>query len=102
MSEQKEKVAQVLRDTAQVVRSLSAERDTALNKLAEAEAKNVAYERRVSCEKVAAQMHQKGIRTDEEFSDLVDPLEKSAEPGKLPVIEEAVPMSAANMSLKTA
>mgnify|MGYP000539538422 CR=1 FL=1 len=102
MSERNEKVAQVLRDSAQAIRSITAERDDAIAKQAEAEAKNVAYERRVSCEKLAAQMHQKGINTDQEFSDLADSLEKSAEAGKLPVIEEAVSLTATNMSLKTA
>lgn len=102
MSERSEKVAQVLRESAQVVRTISAERDDANAKLAEAVAKNVVYERRINCEKVAAQMHQKGINTDQEFSDLVDSLEKSAEAGRLPVIEEAVSLSAADMSLKVA
>lgn len=102
MSEKQEKTAQVLRDTAQIVRSLSTERDTMAVKLAESEAKNAVYERRIECEKIASQMHQKGIRTDEEFSALADSLEKSAAEGKLEAIEQAVDMVATNMSLKTA
>ncbi len=102
MSEKQEKIAQVLRDSAQLVRSVSTERDDLAIKLAASEAQNAVYERRIECEKVAASMHSKGIRTDEEFSAVVDDLEKSAAAGKLEAIEQAVDMVAPDMSFKTA
>ena len=43
------------------------------------------------------EMHEKGLRHDKEFPDLVDDLEKAASEGKLPVIMEAVKMAAPNM-----
>ena len=57
---------------------------------------------RLECEKVAAQMHEKGINTDQDFTDLVDDLEKAAGEGRLPVIQEAVKMTAPNMGTKIA
>jgi hypothetical protein len=47
-------------------------------------------------------MHQKGLRTDVEFPSLVADLEKAAQEGKLPTIEEAVDMVGPDMSFKTA
>ena len=97
-----EKVAQVLRDAGTAMRAVATERDEAVDKLAEANAKLAAYERRTMAEKVAAQMHHKGINTDVEFSDLVSDLEKAASEGKLGTIENAVEMVGPDMSLKTA
>ena len=97
-----EKVAKVLNDSAQLVRAVAGERDQALTKVAELQLKVAAYERRTQAEKVAAMMHQKGINTDMEFPSLVDELEKAAQAGKLPTIEEAVEMMGMNMSFKTA
>ena len=54
-------------------------------------------ETRLMCEKVAAEMHEKGLRHDTEFPELVDDLEKAASEGRLPVIMEAVKMAAPNM-----
>jgi hypothetical protein len=102
MNEIHVKTAQVLRDSAQLVRSVSSERDALQEKLAASEQKNKAYERRAACEKLAAQMHLKGFRVDEDLHALADDLEKSAMAGKLPVIEEAVNMAGPNMSTKTA
>lgn len=97
-----EKTAQVLQDAANIVRAVSAERDALAEKLAAQQAKISMYERRVSAEKVAAKMHQKGINIDTEFPDLVANLEKAASEGKLDTIEEAVEMVGPDMGMKTA
>ena len=97
-----EKVAEVLQAAGTAIRNVAAERDELENKLASAEAKNQMYERRVMAEKVAAQMHNKGINTDTDFSSLVAELEKAASEGKLDTIENAVEMVGPDMSLKTA
>lgn len=97
-----QKVAKVLNDSANLVRTVTGERDQALSKVAELQLKVAAYERRVHAEKVAAMMHQKGINTDQEFPSLVADLEKAAQEGKLPTIEEAVEMVGPDMSFKTA
>jgi hypothetical protein len=96
------KTAQVLLDSARLVRTLTNERDAALAKVAEAQLKEAAYIRRTQAEKVAMQMHQKGINTDIEFPSLVSSLEKAAEEGRLATIEEAVDMVGPDMSFKTA
>ncbi|MFA5436057.1 MAG: hypothetical protein WC372_08480 [Candidatus Neomarinimicrobiota bacterium] len=96
------KTAQVLLDSARLVRTLTVERDNALAKVAEAQLKEAAYIRRVQAEKVAVQMHQKGINTDIEFPTLISSLEKAAEEGKLATIEEAVGMVGPDMGFKTA
>jgi hypothetical protein len=98
----KEKTAQVLQDAANIVRAVSAERDELAEKLAAEQRKTASYERRVSAEKVAAMMHQKGINTDIDFPTLVADLEKAASEGKLDTIEEAVEMVGPDMGLKTA
>ena len=98
----KEKTAQVLQDAANIVRAVSAERDELAQKLAAEQQKTAAYVRRTSAEKVAAQMHQKGINTDIDFPTLVTSLEKAASEGKLDTIEEAVEMVGPDMSIKTA
>ena len=54
-------------------------------------------ERRGEAAKLASVMHDKGIRMDTDFGDLVLELEKAAEDGRLPIIKEAVEMVAPNM-----
>lgn len=94
---EKEKIAQVLAESSLVLRKVASERDEALDELARAKTKLAMVERRLTCEKLAADMHQKGLHTELEFNELVEDLEKAAEQGKLPVIQEAVKMSAPNM-----
>jgi len=89
------KVAQILHDAEGAIRSVAAERDVALQKLAQ-------MERRRDAEKVASDMHVKGVNLDKNFGDLADELEKSAEAGELPIIQRAVDMMAPNMGLNTA
>lgn len=96
------KQAQVLLDSAHLVRAVTSERDGALAKLAEAQLTLAAYGRRTQAEKVAMQMHSKGINTDIEFPALVSNLEKAAEEGRLATIEEAVDLVGPDMSFKTA
>jgi len=86
------KIAQVLADTRQVLLSVTEERD----KLA---TENSLMFRRMESEKLASQMHDKGVRLELEHDELVGELEKAAEDGRLPVIQEAVDMVAPNMGL---
>lgn len=86
------KLAQVLHDAEGALRSVTSERDSALQKLAQ-------MERRRDAEKVASDMHVKGVNLDKSFGDLADELEKSAEAGELPIIQRAVDMMAPNMGL---
>lgn len=88
------KLAQVLHDAELALRSVTAERDDAVTKLAQ-------VERRRAAEKVAADMHGKGVNLDKSFTDLADDLEKSAEAGELSIIQRAVDMMAPNMGLNT-
>jgi hypothetical protein len=85
-----QKVAQVLADTQKVLLSVTAERD----KLA---SDNAVMLRRMEAEKLASAMHDKGVRLELDRDELVGELEKAAEDGRLPVIQEAVDMVAPNM-----
>lgn len=99
---EQEKTAQVLKQAGAMLRGMSAENEALRSQLADEQAKTAQYERRTRAEKVAAQMHQKGIHTDVAFPQLVGSLEKAASEGKLASIEEAVDMVGPDMSLKTA
>ncbi len=90
-----EKVAQVLHDAGAALRVMAAERDSVTEKLA-------GMVRRRDAEKLAAAMHDKGINLDQQFTALADDLEKAADEGRLPVIQEAVGMVAPDMAFKTA
>ena len=92
-----EKIAEVLADAGQTLRKVASERDGALEENRQLKQKLASVETRLTCEKVAAEMHEKGLRQDTEFPDLVDDLEKAASEGRLPVIMEAVKMAAPNM-----
>jgi len=98
----KTKEAQVLAAARDALIKVASERDTALQRANHAETKLASVHQRLTCEKVAAQMHEKGINADQDFTDLVDDLEKAASEGRLPVIEEAVKMSAPQMGTKIA
>lgn len=86
----KEKVAKVLADSAHALRSVTAERD----KLAQA---NYRMTRHFEAQKLASEMHDKGINLDVPNETLVVDLEKAAEAGRLPAIKEAMQMMAPNM-----
>jgi hypothetical protein len=96
------KEAQFVNQAAHTLRQVAGERDSAMTENVQLKMKLASYERRVQAEKVAAQMHQKGINIDTEFPSLVADLEKAAQEGKLGTIEEAVGMVAPNMGFKTA
>lgn len=94
---EQQKIARVLADAGNTLRKVASERDSAIAENAQLKSKLASVETRLMCEKVAAEMHEKGLRHDKEFPDLVDDLEKAASEGKLPVIMEAVKMAAPNM-----
>lgn len=86
----KEKVARVLADASVALKSVATERD----KLAE---ENALLKRHFEAQKTAAAMHYKGLNLDVDYPTLVIELEKAAEAGRLPVIQEAVEMVGPNM-----
>lgn len=96
------KKASVLRESAEALRKTASERDLYRERALEAEAKCAAYETHVRAEKVAAMMQARGINNNLDFETLVSELEKSAEAGKLDVIEQAVSMTREDMTLKQA
>lgn len=85
--------AQVVADQSAALRSLAAERDAAVEKLA-------SMARHHAVAKLAAQMHEKGLHLDQDLPTLSASLAKEAEQGKLPVIQEAVDRMAPNMGVK--
>lgn len=98
----KTKEAQVLTSARDVLLKVASERDNLTRERDALKMKLAQVHTRLECEKVAAQMHEKGINTDQDFADLVDNLEKAAYEGRLPIIQEAVQMQAPNMGTKIA
>lgn len=86
-----EKVAKVLRDAQTALLTVTEERD----KLA---AENAAMKQRAECEKLAADMHAKGLESDKSIDELAESLSKEAEAGNLGEIQRAVEMIGPNMS----
>lgn len=86
----KEKMAKVLADAGVMLKSVAAERD----KLA---SENALLKRHFEAQKLASVMHEKGLNLDVDYETLVGELEKAAEAGRLPVIQEAVEMVGPNM-----
>jgi hypothetical protein len=86
------KIAEVLRDAEEALTSITQERD----KLAQ---KCLAYARREQAVKLASKMHDKGIRIDDSFEDLVVDLEKQAAAGDIGDIERAVDLVGPNMTI---
>lgn len=95
---EREKIAQVLADASSTLLKVASERDAALKHAAELSAKLGHVTRRLEAEKLAAQMHEKGLYADKDFGELVADIEKDASEGRLQVIQEAVKMAAPNMS----
>lgn len=85
------KMAQVLEDAEGALVSVTSERDALAIKCA-------AYEQRAEATKVATMLHDKGIDTDIELTELVTRLEKEAAAGRLPEIARAADMIGPNMS----
>lgn len=97
MNGQLAKIAQVMADGSRVLRTVTNERDKLASENSQLKTKLATIQTRLMCEKVAAEMHEKGLNMDRPFADLVDDIEKDAQAGKLPVIQEAVKMAAPNM-----
>lgn len=92
----------VIRESVDVLRKTAAERDNLSAQNESLRAKLAMVEQRLRSEKIAAEMHQKGINADIPFSDLVVQIDKQASEGQsLDILERAVEMSAFDMS-KTA
>lgn len=85
-----EKVAELLTDASQTIRKYAAENKALKEKLAEKELRERA-------EKVASEMHTKGVRLDVPREELVDQLQKEALAGRLGEIERAVEMIGPDM-----
>lgn len=96
------KIAQVMADGSKMLRTVTGERNKLAAENRELKTKLASIETRLMCEKVAAEMHEKGLNTDVDFTDLVDSLEKDAQAGKLPIIQEAVKMAAPDMGHRIA
>jgi hypothetical protein len=102
MKGQLAKIAQVMADGSRALRQVATERDKLASENISLKTKLASIETRLTCEKVAAEMHEKGLNTDVEFPELVDALEKDAQAGRLPVIQEAVKMAAPYMGHRIA
>ena len=103
MTEQElQKIAQVMTDGSQALRTVTMERDTLATQNAQLCEKLASIRTRLECEKTAAEMHEKGLNLDTDFPDLVDALEKDAQEGRLPVIQEAVKLAAPDMGSRIA
>jgi hypothetical protein len=96
------KEAQVLQAARDALLTVADERDTALVENTQLKDKLASVRQRLECEKLAAEMFEKGINTDQDFESLVEDLEKAAGEGRLPILQEAVKMSAPQMGAKIA
>lgn len=90
---EREKRAQVLADASHAFRKVASERDFYIQKCAELTSLNESVRMRLEAEKTAAEMHEMGQNLDKSFPDLVDDLEKAAQEGRLPVIQEAMKLA---------
>jgi len=86
----KEQAATIMADSANALRKLA-------SRVSELEGENASLVRRMEAEKVAADMHDKGIHTEVPFDELATQMEKEAENGRLPVIQEALSMTGPDM-----
>jgi hypothetical protein len=94
------KETQLLKVAQDVLLQVTEERDKLASENAQLRKERDEIGLHLECEKVAAQMQAKGVFADKDFSSLVDHLKKEAAAGKLPVIKEALDMTAPNMGLK--
>jgi len=88
-------------DAGQTLQKVASERDKLAEENVELRDKNASLLRRMEAEKVAAEMHDKGVHTDVPYDLLAEQLEKEAEQGNLPVIQKALHMTGPDM-LKSA
>ncbi len=92
MTTEQEKIAQILGDARDALLQVTAERDAAVGRASASETKLASVAQRLEVEKTAAVMVDKGLAAD--LDELIPELEKAAEEGRLPVIQEAVKMAA--------
>lgn len=85
-----DKIAEVLKDASAALLNVTSERDKLASQVSE-----LLLQREV--EKLASDMHEKGVRTDTAFDALVEDLQKAASEGRLDVIKEAVQLMAPDM-----
>ncbi|HEU4635660.1 MAG TPA: hypothetical protein VFS41_05735 [Edaphobacter sp.] len=88
-------IAEVLTDASATLRHQQVQIQDLQEKLA-------ARERRDRAEKLASEMHRKGLELDVAQEALVDRLEKTAEAGKLDAVEHAVDLVGPDMGAKLA
>ena len=94
-----DKVAQVLADSASTLVKVAKERDDLHAKNIKLAQENAALLRRMDAEKVAMDMHERGINADVPIETLVGTLEKKAEtdPQNYAVLKEAVGLTGPDM-----
>jgi hypothetical protein len=97
------KIAQVLRDGATALVQVSHERDHLAQENTKLASEVKSLRLRMEAEKVAMDMHDKGVHTSVSFEDLTDQLEKKAhqDPHGFEVLREALNITGPDM-LKTA
>lgn len=91
------KVAQLAADSAATLKKVAYERDAYREKVAALNEQNAALIRRMEAEKVAAEMHSKGVRTEVPFDTLAEYLEKEAAAGRLEQVKLALDMTGPDM-----
>lgn len=90
------KAAEMLVDAGHALQKVASERDVAVQELAVEREKNAALLKRMEVEKIAADMHDKGVHLDVPFDKLASALED--EPGeRLEVIKQALQMAPGDM-----
>ncbi len=90
-----EDVLKLAAEAPAIIRKLASERDEAVTKLA-------AMEQRKAVEKLASQMHEKGINSHVPLDDLATQLEGWAAQGKLAEVQRAVEFVGPDMGQKIA
>jgi hypothetical protein len=91
------KVAQLVADSAATLKKVASERDAYKEKAAGFQKQNTELLHRMEAEKVAAEMHSKGIRTEVPFDTLAEHLEKEAAAGRLETVKQALEMTGPDM-----
>jgi hypothetical protein len=86
-----EKAAEMLVDAGQALQKVASERDSLAQQLAVEREKNATMEKRMEAEKVAAEMHDKGIHVDTPLDKLASALESEPDE-RLEVIKQALQM----------
>jgi soluble cytochrome b562 len=86
-------IAEVLSDASATLRAQQAH-------ISDLEEKLASKERRDRVEKLASEMHRKGLELDTDVETLADRLEKTASAGKLDAVEQAVDMVGPDMGAK--